>query len=382
MPAARKRLALLGPAYPYRGGIAHFLEHIGEGLRERGHDVRVFTFTRQYPDVLFPGKTQMAPEASSEGAEGELIPDRVLDTLNPISWSRTASSIAEFGADALVLKYWMPFFAPAFGSIIRRLRRRGIPSVVVVDNAIPHERRPGDIVLGRYVLRAASGLVAMSDSVRKDIEDQIRVNVPVTQRVHPIYDNFGAHMSKQTARAALGIKADVPLLLFFGFVRRYKGLDVLLRAMPRILEQLPDAQLLIAGESYGEADEYRKLIAALPGGAARWDADYIPDDGVGAYFCAADVIVQPYVSATQSGVAQIAYHFERPMIVTNVGGLPEVVAHGEAGLVVPPSDPDALADAVIKYFRERMEDALAARVAIEKQKFGWDPFYEAIESLV
>lgn len=382
MPAAQKRFALLGPAYPYRGGIAHFLEHIASGLRERGHEVRVFTFTRQYPDLLFPGKTQMAPDATADAARTDPVPDRVLDTLNPISWSRTASAIADFGADAVVLKYWMPFFAPAFGSVMRKLRRRGIPSVIVVDNAIPHERRPGDIVLGRYALRAAAGLIAMSESVRENIEKRIRVAVPVSQQLHPIYDNFGDQVSKAEARAALGVNPDVPLLLFFGFVRRYKGLDVLLRAMPQILEHLPNAQLVVAGESYGDSDDYDKLIASLPDGAARWDADYIPDERVAAYFCAADVVVQPYVSATQSGVAQIAYHFERPMIVTDVGGLPEIVAHGEAGLVVPPADPAALADAVVRYFREDMEDAFAERVAVEKEKFGWEPFYESIESLV
>jgi glycosyltransferase involved in cell wall biosynthesis len=372
-----QRIALLGPAYPYRGGIAHFLEHLDDGLSARGHTTRLFTFSRQYPERLFPGKTQLTPrEAPIE------LPLRVLDSVNPFSWTRTATAIRDFGATGVVFNYWMPFFAPAFGRIARSLNRHGIRVVVVVDNAIPHERRPGDVVLARYVLRAANGLVAMSDSVCDDLRDTIGVKVPIRKVVLPVYDNFGSALSKSEARKLLGIPADERLILFFGFVRPYKGLNVLLDAMSHVSRRLPRTRLLVAGECYGDDSQYRRAIQALPEQTVRWDDDYIPDERVAAYFCAADVVVQPYISATQSGVAQIAFNFERPMIVTDVGGLPEVVAHGEAGLVVPPSDAPALADAIVTYFVRGLEDSFAERVGAEKVKFGWDPVYDAIESFL
>lgn len=375
--SAPRRIALLGPAYPYRGGIAHFLTHLEAGLRDRGHTARMFTFTRQYPERLFPGKTQL--ETGPPPAE---LPERVLDPVNPLSWRRTAAAIRRFKPDSLVLKYWMPYFAPSFGYVVRSLRRADIPSTIIVDNAIPHERRPGDIALGRYVLRAADNLVVMSDTVRTDIEERIGVSVPVQQVLHPIYDNFGSPVAKADARRALGIDDKGKLILFFGFIRPYKGLHVLLDAMPTVAARFPGrdgAQLLIAGECYGDPVPYRAAIARIPPGAVRWDDDYIPDEKVTLYFSAADVVVQPYISATQSGVAQIAYHFEKPMIVTSVGGLPEVVAHGEAGLVVPPLDSNALADAIINYFEGGLAEKFAARVRQEKSRFTWEPLYRIVE---
>lgn len=373
----RRTIALLGPVYPYRGGIAHFLEHLGEGLQTRGHETRLFTFTRQYPDLLFPGKTQMAT-----GPGPEQRAERVLDTLNPLTWKRTVSAVRKSGAEAVIFKYWMPFFAPSFGTVVRGLRKHGIKSVGVVDNALPHERRPGDVALGRYVLRAASGLIVMSDSVRRDLEDRIGVESTVKQVLHPIYDNFGVRMSKTEARRVLGIPEDQRVVLFFGFIRKYKGLHVLLQSMASVSGQLPGTLLLVAGECYGDSGEYRDAIAQLPGGSVRWDDDYIPDERVVAYFCAADVVAQPYVAATQSGVAQIAYHFERPMIVSDVGGLPEVVAHGEAGLVVPAGEPAELAAAIVGYFENNLEAKFAPRVAAEKARYGWEPLYEAVESFL
>ena len=373
-----RRIALLGPAYPFRGGIAHFLSHLEVGLRDRGHTTRMFTFTRQYPERLFPGKTQL-----ETGPPPAVLPERVLDPINPLSWRRTVAAIRRFEPDSLVLKYWMPYFAPSFGYVARSLRGADVPSTFIVDNAIPHERRPGDIALGRYVLRAAANLVAMSDTVRNDIEGRIGVRVPVQQVLHPIYDNFGSPVPKSEARRALGLDDEAKLILFFGFIRPYKGLHVLLDAMPTVAARLPGrggAQLLIAGECYGDDEAYRAAIARIPPGVVRWDDDYIPDEKVAHYFSAADVVVQPYISATQSGVAQIAYHFEKPMIVTSVGGLPEVVAHGEAGLVVPPLDAGALADAIVTYFEQGLADRFAARVRQEKVRFTWEPLYEAVES--
>lgn len=374
MPGRLTRVALVGPFWPYRGGIAHFLRTMVQGLAARGHPVRVYTFKRQYPERLFPGKTQFEPDPPPDPPA-----PRLLDTLNPLTWAGTARCIADDGAEVAVFKYWMPFFAPAFGTLARRLRRRGVKVLAVVDNALPHERRFGDRALGRYVLGACDGLVVMSDEVRRDVEGLVP-EVPLRQVAHPVYDVFGAPVPRPEARAALGLPADAPVLLFFGFIRRYKGLHVLLDAMPGILARLPDARLVVAGEFYADEAALRAHAAPL-GAAVRFDADYIPDAAVARYFGAADVVVQPYVSATQSGVAQIAFHFGRPVVTTDVGGLAEVVPHGEAGLVVPPENPTALADAVVRFFEEGMAARLEAGVRRERAKYTWDRLYEALEAL-
>ena len=373
-----QRLTLVGPFCPYRGGIAHFLQAMEIGLADRGHVVSTVTFRRQYPERLFPGKTQYAQEPTRRPSHAEPA-QRLLDTLNPLTWKRTADAIVENGADIVLFKYWMPFFAPAFGGMARRLRKRGVKVIAVVDNAIPHERRPGDKALGRYVLGACDGLIVMSDEVRRDVES-LKLGVPVRQVAHPVYDVFGEAVPKVEARASLGLDPAAPLLLFFGFIRRYKGLHVLLDAMPRVLEQTPSARLVVAGEFYADEDALRAQAAPLAA-AVQFAAGYIPDDQVASYFCAADVVVQPYVSATQSGVAQIAFHFGRPLIITDVGGLAEVVPDGVAGLVVPPEDPHALADAIIRYFEEGLEEALSKGVRRERKKYSWDRLYEAIEEL-
>ena len=372
-----RRITLVGPFWPYRGGIAHFLVAMARGLAKRGHSIRTTTFRRQYPETLFPGKTQL-----DDGAAPEDVPraTRQLDTLNPLSWVRTARSIWREGVDVVVFKYWMSFFAPAFGTLARWLRRRGVTVLCVVDNAIPHERRPGDIPMGRYVLGACDGLVVMSEKVQRDVE-RLGITAPVRYVAHPVYDGFGDPLLKAEARAALGLDPDVPVFLFFGFIRRYKGLHVLLDAMPTVVERQPDARLVVAGEFYADEDEIRAQAAPL-GDAVRLDTDYIPDDRVALYFSAADAVVQPYVTATQSGVAQIAFHFGRPVITTDVGGLAEIVPDGEAGLVVPPETPDALASAMVRFIEEDLGDELAEGVQRERVKYSWDRLFEAIEDLI
>lgn len=375
-PSPPRRFVLLGPLWPYRGGIAHFLVSLARVLAKRGHTVRAVTFRRQYPDRLFPGTTQYDDGPPPDGVP---LAPRLLDTVNPVTWRRTARRIVSGGADVLVFKYWMSFFAPAFGVVARWVRRRGVRVICIVDNALPHERRPADRALARFVLGACDGLVVMSDQVRADVEG-LRLDVPVVQTPHPVYDVFGAPVERAAARAALGLDADAPTLLFFGFIRRYKGLHVLLDAMPLVRAHLPGVRLVIAGEFYADEDALRRQAAGL-GDTVRFDADYIADAAVSRYFGAADVVVQPYVSATQSGVAQIAYHFQRPLITTDVGGLAEVVPDGEAGLVVPPENPQALADAIIHFFEAGLAERLAAGVERERAKYTWDRFYEAVESL-
>ncbi len=372
------RLVLIGPAHPYRGGIAHFLETTYWGLQTRGHRVEVVTFTRQYPERLFPGKTQYETAA----VEDPVPAVRLLDTVNPATWWKTARHVARQHPDAVVFMFWMPFFGPAFGAVARYVRRRGGKVIAVVHNALPHERRPGDRTLARYFLRAADGCIVMSDAVAEDLKT-LGVTAPVRRVNHPVYDRFGEPPPRSEARARLGLPDEAPVLLFFGFIRRYKGLHVLLDALPRITERLPEAHLLVAGEFYDDEADTRARIARH--GLERrvhLYADYIDDERVPAFFAAADVVVQPYVSATQSGVAQIAFHFDKPLIVTAVGGLPEVVPHGRAGLVVPPEDPEALAAAVVRFFEERLAEGLIAGVRIEKQKYSWDRLFEAVEGLL
>ena len=369
------RVTLLGPAWPYRGGIAHFQASVGRALAARGHEVSAVTFSRQYPERLFPGTSQL------DGGPAPATPaPRLIDSLNPASWLRTAHAVANGGADVAVFMHWMPFFAPAFGVIARRLRRRGVRVLAVVHNAVPHERRPGDLALTRFALGACDGLIVMSDRVRDDVQ-RLGVAAAVRQVAHPPYDVFGEPVGKAEARAALALPADAPVFLFFGFIRRYKGLHVLLEAWGRVVARVPGARLVVAGEFY--ADEAALRAQAAPyGDSVRFDADYVPDDRVGLYVSAADAVVQPYVTATQSGVAQIAFHFGRPVVTTDVGGLAETVPDGEAGLVVPPDDPDALADALVRFAEEDLGPRLAAGVARQRERTSWDAVAEAVEGLV
>ncbi len=368
--------------HPYRGGIAHFTEMTVTGLADRGHDVRPVTFSRQYPKLLFPGETQYEPESEVPPAVRDA--PRPLDSINPVSWFRTGLYLRDQTPDAVVFQYWMPFFAPAYGVIARGLRRHyGIPSFAVVHNALPHERHFGDALLSRFFLCACAGHVVMSDAVATDTRRLAGADASLEQIEHPVYERFGESVPNDEARAALDLPDDAPVILFFGFVREYKGLHVLLEALPDVLGDRPDLHLVVAGEPYDDPERYRRLVRAHDLGArVHWHDDYIPSSDVPTYFGAADLVVQPYVSATQSGVAQIATHFETPMVVTDVGGLAESIPHEEAGFVVPPENPDALAAAITRFFREDWAEELTD--GVRKRKRAQQParLFEAIERLV
>ena len=375
------RIAVVGPMHPYRGGIAHFTEMTVEALVERGHEVRPVSFSRQYPELLFPGKTQYEPDDDVppvvQGAP------RLLDTLNPLSWGRTALRLREQAPDAVLFQYWMPFFAPAYGTVARLLRWTGIPSYAVVHNALPHERHVGDAWLSRFFLRACEGHVVMSDAVAADLRPLRRPDAALQQIEHPVYERFGDPVPRAEARAALDLPTEAPVLLFFGFVREYKGLHVLLEALPDVLDALPALHLVVAGEPYDNPERYRRLIRDNDlGGRVHWHDEYVPSERVPTYFGAADLVVQPYVSATQSGVAQIATHFETPMIVTDVGGLAESVPHEEVGFVVPPEDPGALAGAVARFFQDDWRDRLTDGMRARRHRHHPDRLVDAVERLV
>jgi D-inositol-3-phosphate glycosyltransferase len=369
------KIVLLGAAYPYRGGIAHFTETLYRKLVARGNDVRVVTFTRQYPSFLFPGTSQ----TESTPATDPIPTERLLDTLWPPSWWRTARRIADERPDLLVPRFWMPFFAPSLGMVCRLVRRRGVRVAAILDNVIPHERRPGDRALTRFFLRQCDSFLVLSESVARDLQS-LRPGAPCVRLYHPIYDIFGEPEERAAARRALGLGDDENVLLFFGTIRRYKGLDTLLDALPLVLREVP-VTLLVAGEFYGGEERTREKIRRLGiESAVRLSGAYVPTSEVPRYFAAANVVVQPYVSATQSGVAQVAFQFGRPLIVTDVGGLGEVVPDGEAGLVVPPEDPPALARAIVRFLREGLETRLTEGVLRERKKYTWDPLCEAIEA--
>jgi glycosyltransferase involved in cell wall biosynthesis len=372
------KIVMIGTAYPMRGGIAQFNAILAKALAER-HEVEFLSFRRQYPGLLFPGKTQfVTPEDEATAVRVNATP--MLDSIDPFSWWRTARHAARGAPNLVLLKYWLPFLAPCLGSVTRWIKRRADARIIYVcDNVIPHERTLLDLPLTRYALAAGDAFVVMSTAVRDDL---LRVRPDARWRLvhHPIYDVFGPRIAKPVARAALALPAG-PLALFFGYVRPYKGLDLLLRALPIIRRRIP-LRVVVAGEFYEGEARYRRLADELGvADAVRFDADYIAQDRVATYFSASDLVVLPYRTATQSGIIQVAYHLDTPVICTDVGGLGEIVHEGRTGLLVPPDDVEALAAAVVRYYDEQLEEPLRAGVAEAKQDFSWAPLVAAIEEL-
>jgi glycosyltransferase involved in cell wall biosynthesis len=369
------RIAYLSTFYPYRGGIAQFNAALYKALG-KNHEMKAFTFTRQYPELLFPGKTQYAEQGDNEGDVNAL---RVLDTINPFTYRKTAKAILEFKPDMMITKYWMPYFGPSLGTVAGILKRHGVFNVSVLDNVIPHEKKFYDNTLTKYFVRRNHAFIAMSRSVADDLLT-FNPNAKYALHPHPIFD-FGEKIDKQTAKEKLGLEPNCSYLLFFGFIRRYKGLDLLLEAMsdPKIKNR--NVKVIVAGEYYEDAAYYNDKIKEYGiGEKVVLRTDYIPSDMVKYYFCAADMIVQPYRSATQSGVTQIAYHFEKPMLVTDVGGLSEIVPDGKVGYVVQPNAP-AIATVINDFYDNSREAQFTANIKEEKKRFQWKSFAAAIEEL-
>ena len=359
------RIALLSSFYPLRGGISQFNASMLVGLG-KCHIVKAFSFSRQYPDFLFPGKTQyVTPEDEALPVEAEAI----LDTINPLTWIKTARAIREWKPDLLVMKYWMSWFAPSLGYVARHC---GCKSVVALDNVIPHEAHWFDKPLTKYFLNGCTGFISMSDSVEKDLLT-LRPDAPHILLPHPLYAHFGERMSREEAAASLGVDPAKKTLLFFGLIREYKGLDILLEAFRTLPE---DYQLIIAGEPYGSFDKYQRIIDSLPGkDRVHVFPDYIRDSEVKRFFCASDVTVLPYRSATQSGISSIAYHFDVPMIVTDVGGLRGTIGDRGTGIVASVPVPEAIRAEILRYFADAsLREGCRAAIGREKQRLGWDTF--------
>jgi glycosyltransferase involved in cell wall biosynthesis len=369
------KIVILGTAYPLRGGIAHYVTLLYENLKKK-HDTSVVTFSLQYPKILFPGKTQ-----EEKGGESMKIESRqLMNSINPFSWIRTAFYLIKQKPDLLIYKYWMPFFAPCYGtiSLITKLFRK-TKVFYVCDNIIPHEKRFGDMLLTKYAFKSVDGCIVQSDAVQKDLlslfPEKPFVNIP-----HPIYTIFGDTYEKQKAKELLDIK-DEKVILFFGYVRAYKGLNVLINSLPFVLDKVK-IKLYVVGEFYGDYEKYINQIKLLKlENDITVVSDYIPNNEVGKYFSAADVVVLPYISATQSGIVQIAYNFNKPVIATDVGGLAEVVLNEKTGYIVKPQNPKALADSIVNFYAENKEDEFVRNVIEEKKKYSWERMVEGIENL-
>ena len=371
-------IVIVGTAYPFRGGLATFNERLARQFMAEGHQVELITFTTQYPSFLFPGKTQF----SSESAPADLTITRAIHSCNPLTWLKVGHQLRRQKPDLVICCYWMAFFAPCYATIERIAKRNGhTKCIALVHNLIPHEPSILDKLFAPWFVRQTDGFVALSQSVVDDIKkvesQKSIVERPKTFSPHPIYDHYGERMSKAAACEALGLDAQNYYMLFFGLVRAYKGLDLLIDAFALVKDELPKLRLLIAGEFYEDEQKYRDQINQL-GLDERIIVrnEFIPDSDLRKYFGAADLIVQPYKSATQSGVTQVAFHFEKPMLVTNVGGLGEIVHHGKMGYAVAP-DAGQIAECLRDYYNHRRQAEFTDYLLHEKNKYAWDKMSNA-----
>jgi len=373
-----KNVVILGPAHPLRGGLATFDERLAKAFQDQSYGATIYSFSLQYPGFMFPGTTQY----SDEPAPTHVKIVSKINSVNPLTWLTVGRELKALKPDIIVVRYWLPLMGPALGSILRIARKNGHTRVVAItDNILPHEKRPGDKPFTRYFLGSVDACVAMSEKVLQDLQ-MMAPGMPARRVLHPLYDNFGESISRAEARRRLGIPDEQPVMLFFGFIRKYKGLDILFNAL-RLLKQriagtpLQDLKLMVAGEFYEEEKGYQQQIdEAGIRDMLILKTGFIPNNEVRDYFCASDLVVQPYRNATQSGVTPLAYHFEKPMIVTNVGALPDYVPHEKAGLVAGP-EPASLAAAIERYF-ELGEQYFIPHLREEKKKYSWEALVNAL----
>jgi glycosyltransferase involved in cell wall biosynthesis len=367
------RIAYLSTFYPFRGGIAQFNASLYRAL-EKEHTIKAFTFSRQYPEILFPGKTQLI---QNDETADPIPAERVLDSINPFTYLTAASQIKAFDPDILIMKYWMSFLSPSLGSVAGLMKNK-TRVITVLDNVIPHEKKFYDNFLTKYFLRQNDGFVAMSDAVLNDLL-LLQPKARYKRIEHPIYNHFGATIARNEACEQLNIDPNKKTILFFGFIRDYKGLDLLIEAFGKLDSSY---QLIIAGECYGSFDKYRQQIAqSTLKDQIKVFTDYIPDSRVPLFFSAADVCVLPYKSATQSGITSIAYHFEVPMIATDVGGLKESIHHENTGLMVEQAKSELITDAIKQYFDNPLKISYRSNIRLLKEKLSWDSFAEGIVNL-
>jgi D-inositol-3-phosphate glycosyltransferase len=373
---SKRKVIIIGPAFPFRGGIANFNNALAQEYYDKGDQVTLYSFTLQYPGFLFPGTTQY----ESGDAPKNLNIKTLINSVNPFNWINVARKINAEKPDYVVVRYWLPFMAPCLGTIARLLNKK-IKILAITDNVIPHEKRIGDTLFTRYFVKSCDAFLSLSASVLDDLSKFTNTNykkfIP-----HPIYNVFGDKIPKAKALENLGLNSEDKHLLFFGFVRKYKGLDLMLKAISDSRIKAMGIKLIIAGEFYDDKTEYTDLIADL--GIAKniiMKSDFIPANKVKDYFCSADMITQTYRTATQSGVTQIAYSFDRPMLVTDVGGLAEIVPHNKVGYVTS-QNPTEIADAIIDFYTNNKEEEFSDNTSLEKKRFSWKLFIEGLDELM
>jgi len=366
------KIAFLSTFYPFRGGIAQFNASLYRAF-EKEQTVKAFTFTRQYPDFLFPGETQMVTEKDM----ADKIPsEHVLDTLNPFTYSSAAQTINSFAPDILLMKYWMSYMAPSLGTVAKKVKRRS-KVITILDNVIPHEKRFFDTAFTNYFLKQNHGFVVMSDAVKNDLL-KLKPDAKYIFHSHPLYDHFGKKANAGDAKKSLNIPDGKKVILFFGFIRDYKGLDLLIDAMAKLNDEYV---LLIAGEVYGSFEKYDQQIDSLGvKNKISLHVRYISDEEVPLFFSAADVCVLPYKSATQSGITSIAYHFDLPLIATDTGGLKESIQHNKTGIVVASPDSNLIAKAIEDYFSQGLQPKFRDEIKRMKDHLSWSSLASAILS--
>jgi len=371
------KIIIVGTAYPFRGGLAAFNERLAKEFVKEGNEIEIMTFTVQYPDFLFPGKTQFSSEKPPEG----LKITRRINSIDPFNWRKVGKEIKSKSPDKVIFSYWTSFIAPCFGTIAKFAHSPKTKMIGLIHNMISHESTFLDRWLPSYFVKYMDGFVAMSQTVIKDIRLFDKQNKPIAISPHPIYDHYGELVPKKEAAAKLGLHEQKHYILFFGFIRYYKGLDLLLEAFAdKRLEEL-DVHLIIAGEFYEHPEPYLKQIQRLNlENKVELRSNFIPDNDVKYYFSIADLIVQPYRSATQSGISQIAYHFEKPILVTNVGGLAEIVPHQKVGYVVE-VNPQKIADAIIDFYTNNRSEEFINNIKVEKSKYSWSGMTSTINML-
>ena len=378
-------MIIIGSAYPLRGGLATFNQRLAKEFIQSGYDCSIYSFSLQYPSFLFPGKTQY----SNEPAPEEITIHSAINSINPFNWIKIGNRLRKEKPDIIVVRYWLPFMGPALGTILRRVKKNNHTKIIcIADNVMPHEHRPGDKSFTKYFLKSCDAFITMSAKVMDDLR-LFEKDKPARLVQHPLYDNFGGIISKTEARKHLNLPENEKIILFFGFIRKYKGLDLLLEAMKILKQENPEPhpasggtnlKLLIAGEFYEDKKSYYEQIKKLDiSDQLILKTDFIPDSEVKYYLCAVDAVIQPYRNATQSGVTPLAYHFEKPMIVTNVGGLPSLVPDEKAGLVVEPN-PAAIAGGILKFY-QLGEDYFIPHLRNEKQKYSWTNMVSTIIEL-
>ena len=370
------KIIIIGPAHPLRGGgMATFNERLARAFNAEGHHTSIWTFSLQYPSFLFPGKSQY----STEPAPTDISIRVCINSINPVNWIKVGRQLKKEKPDIIVVRFWLPFMGPCLGTLLRIAKKNKFSKVVcIADNVIPHEKRVGDNVLTRYFMPVPDAFITMSKQVQEDVKTFS--NKPVKFAPHPLYDNFGEAISKHEARKNLSIGEQEFVILFFGFIRKYKGLDLLLEAMPSIVSSIPNVKLLVAGEFYDDPKKYESLITTLGiSSHIILHTSFIANEQIKNYFCAADIVVQPYRNATQSGVTPLAYHFELPMMVTQVGGLADMVPDGMVGTVSVPTADD-IAEKIIKMYKTGPQSYIPA-IQEQKKQYSWQKMVDAIIAL-